>query len=161
MSIIARSIASIGVTQNPFAMASAGYLANNQNGRSGVNRMMLIQLQEESLRQDELRKKQAEKQNEKPQDQPKPEVAKVAKKVKRRAKKKSVEVEDNLPILRPLPAFTRLPDQPDYAALSVNISLQVKVLLAEYAKVAVKFNPIQHQPQHQDEEDLELLLLSL
>lgn len=157
MSIIARSIASIGVTQNPFAMASVGYLANNQTGRSGVNRMLLMQLQEESLRQDELRKQQAEKKDEKPKDQRQLKAPKVAKKAKRRTEKKPVEVEDRLPILGPLPAFTRLPDQPDYEALSVNIAQQVKVLLAGYTEIAVKFKSIQQE----EEEDLELLLLSI
>ena len=158
MSIIARSIASIGVTQNPFAMASVGYLANNQTGRSGVNRMLLMQLQEESLRQDELRKKQAEQKNEKPKDTAQPKVAKVAKKAKRRVEKKPVEVEDRLPILGPLPTFARIPDQPNYAALSVSIAQQVKVLLAEYTEIAIKFTQDDAQ---ENEEDLELLLLSI
>lgn len=158
MSIIARSIASIGVTQNPFAMTSVGYLANNQTGRSGVNRMLLMQLQEESLRQDELRKQQAEKKDEKPKDQRQLKTPKVAKKTKRRVEKKPVEVEDRLPILGPLPAFARIPDQPNYAALSVSISQQVQLLLAGYVSTAVKFAQDKTQ---EDEEDLELLLLSI
>ena len=158
MSIIARSIASIGVTQNPFAIASVGYLAKENSGRSGVNRMLLMQLQEESLRQDELRKKQAEQKNEKPKDTAQPKVAKVAKKVKRRTEKKPVEVEDRLPILGPLPTFARIPDQPNYAALSVSISQQVQLLLAGYVSTAVKFAQDKTQ---EDEEDLELLLLSI
>ena len=157
MSIIARSIASIGVTQNPFAMASVGYLANNQSGRSGVNRMLLMQLQEESLRQDELRKKAQEQKNEKPEHKTEPKVAKVTKKVKRRKEKKPVQVEETVRVFHPIPAFRRIPDQPDFAALSISISEQVKLLLTEYTEVAIKFKAIQQQ----DEEDLELLLLSL
>ena len=157
MSIIARSIASIGVTQNPFAIASVGYLAKENSGRSGVNRMLLMQLQEESLRQDELRKKQAEQKNEKPKDTAQPKVAKVAKKVKRRTEKKPVEVEASLPILGPLPTFTRIPDQPNFLSISLSIAQQVKVLLAQYTEIALKFNT----DQLQDEEDLELLLLSI
>ena len=157
MSIIARSIASIGVTQNPFAIASVGYLAKENSGRSGVNRMLLMQLQEESLRQDELRKKQAEQKNEKPKDTAQPKVAKVAKKVKRRTEKKPVEVEASLPILGPLPTFTRIPDQPNFLSISLSIAQQVKVLLAQYTEIALKFNT----DQLQEEEDLELLLLSI
>lgn len=160
MSIIARSIASIGVTQNPFAMASVGYLANNQTGRSGVNRMLLMQLQEESLRQDELRKQQAEKKDEKPKDQRQLKAPKVAKKAKRRIEKKSVEVEDRLPILGPLPAFTRLPDQPNFAALSVSIAQQVHFLLTQYKVKVLNFEQRKKQLDT-DEEDVELLLLSI
>ena len=157
MSIIARSIASIGVTQNPFAIASVGYLAKENSGRSGVNRMLLMQLQEESLRQDELRKKQAEQKNEKPKDTTQPKVAKVAKKVKRRTEKKPIEVKASLPILGPLPTFARIPDQPNFLSISLSIAQQVKVLLAQYTEIALKFNT----DQLQDEEDLELLLLSI
>jgi len=160
MSIIARSIASIGVTQNPFAMASVGYLANNQSGRSGVNRMLLMQLQEESLRQDELRKKAQEQKNEKPEDQRKPKKTKVSKKVKRRVEKKPVEIEDNIPILGPLPAFTRVPDQPNFATLSISISQQVHFLLTQYKVKVLNFE--QHKKQFDtDDEDVELLLLSI
>ena len=155
MSIIARSIASIGVTQNPFAMASAGYLANNQNGRSGVNRMMLIQLQEESLRQDELRKKQAEQKQEKPKEVPKP--TKKPKKKKKVQVAEEPEVEQEPVVFRPIPAFTRLPDEPDFGAIAVKIALQVQVLLAGYTATALKFT----EDKTQDEEDLELLLLSI
>ena len=54
MSIIANSIASIGLTKGPYAVASVGYLAR-QDAPSGMHRLMLYQLQEEHL------KKEAEK----------------------------------------------------------------------------------------------------
>ena len=160
MSIIARSIASIGVTQNPFAMASVGYLANNQSGRSGVNRMLLMQLQEESLRQDELRKKAQEQKNEKPEHKTEPKVAKVTKKVKRRKEKNPVPVEETVQVFHPIPAFRRIPGQPDFAALSISISEQVKVLLTQYKVKVLNFEQRKKQLDT-DEEDVELLLLSI
>ena len=160
MSIIARSIASIGVTQNPFAIASVGYLAKENSGRSGVNRMLLMQLQEESLRQDELRKKQAEQKNEKPKDTAQPKVAKVSKKVKRRTEKKPVEVETSLPILGPLPAFKRIPDQPNFLSISLSIAQQVHFLLTQYKVKVLNFEQ-QKKQFDSEEDDVELLLLSI
>ena len=54
MSIIANSIAAIGLTKGPYSVASVGYLAR-QDAPSGMHRLMLYQLQEEHL------KKEAEK----------------------------------------------------------------------------------------------------
>ena len=160
MSIIARSIASIGVTKSPFAISSAGYLAKENSGRSGVNRMLLMQLQEESLRQDELRKKaQAEKEN--PVSQPAEPVNKpVRQKAKKKPKKTTRVVEESRPTFTPLAPFTRLPEEPDFGAIAVKISLQVQALLANYSITAIQFKK-QLLQESEDEEDLELLLLSI
>ena len=138
---------------------SAWGTIKQDQARSGYYRLFLSQLQEESLKQDELRKKQQEE-----KDNPKPVEAKKLVKVKKSVKRvvKTVEeefedgLEDLVPPFRPLPAFTRLPDEPNYGAFTVNICQQVRVLLAEYSVVTLKFN----QSQLEDEEDLELLLIS-
>ena len=85
-------------------------------------------------------------------------MAKITKKVKRRKEKKPIPVEETVRVFHPIPAFRRIPDQPDFAALSISISEQVKLLLAGYVSTAVKFAQDKAQ---EDEEDLELLLLSI
>ena len=55
MSLIASSIASIGLTKNPYSMAAVGYLAR-QDAPSGMHRLMLYKLQEESLQQEAERR---------------------------------------------------------------------------------------------------------
>lgn len=153
MSIIADSIARIGVGYGPQAIATVGFFGRKQEARSGVNRMWLTQLQEESLRQDELQKQQ-----EKEKRAPSPKTTQVTEKPKRKVEKKSVEVEATRPVFHPLPAFTRLPDQPNYTEISISITQQVQYLIASYMPIANSFTLVYHSAN--DEEDLELLLLA-
>lgn len=149
MSIIADSIAKIGIGYGPRAISTVGLFGRKEEARSGVNRMWLIQLQEESLRQDELRKL---KENA-PQ---KPEQA--TERLKRKIEKKTVEVEEVGDVFRPLPSFSRIPDQPDYGLISISITQQVQYLIASYMPVANSFTLVYKSAN--DEEDLELLLLA-
>lgn len=147
MSIIADSIARIGIGYGPQAIATVGFFGRKQEARSGVNRMWLMQLQEESLRQDELRKLK-----ENAPQKPEPITEKP---------KKPIEVagspEPLIPF-RPLPAFTPVPLEPDYGLISISITRQVQYLIASYMPIANSFTLVYHSAN--DEEDLELLLLA-
>ncbi len=61
MSIISRSIASIGYSQGPRSVSSVGYLANQQDGRSGYWRLFFTQLQEQSEQPKQAKVKLKEK----------------------------------------------------------------------------------------------------
>lgn len=161
MSIIARSISSIGLTQDVGAISSTGYMVRNQSARSGVNRLMLAQLQEESLRQDELRKKQQE-------EAANPKKAEVVepKKVQKKAKKKpvklveredgTVEEPEVLPLyLRPVPSYAPIVEKPNYTSAILSITSQLEFYVFAHGTLSVT-----RLKTELHEEELELLLLA-
>lgn len=150
MSIISRSIANIGFGYGQRAVSTVGFFGQ-QDGRSGVNRLLLMQLQEESLRQDEERKKAKE--------QPKEPPKKVVK-TKPVIKKSEVLLEepDEVPPFRPLPLPTPLPPERNYLVEAMYITMHIRELVASYKPIKVSV-AVQSTAAN-DEEDIELLLLA-
>lgn len=157
MSIIARSIASIGYSQGPRSVSSVGYLANQQDGRSGYWRLFFTQMQEEAL-------KKSEEKSEVKKSYPKvvesaDGTAIVKTKVKpKKIKTPRVETESvQAPLITPLPPFKRSDVQPDYGLVCVDITRQIELLIYQHSQIAVQYFATVNAAN--DESDIELLLL--
>ncbi len=152
MSIISRSIASIGYSQGPRSVSSVGYLANQQDGKSGYWRLFYYQMQEAELNKskekpvEQKSKIVVKKKLNKSKDQHKP----VEKRVEQE------EPEDFYPPFKPLEPFKRLEDQPNYFVQSWLVIQEIQSWVFSYSQNTLKFNEIQAA---NDEEAVELLLL--
>jgi hypothetical protein len=152
VSIISRSIASIGYSQGPRSVSSIGYLANQQDGKSGYWRLFYYQMQEAELN----------KSKEKPVEQ-KPKIVVKKKVTKSKDQHKPVEKrvepeepEDFYPPFKPIEPFKRLEDQPNYFVQSWLVVQEIQSWVFSYSQNTLKFNEIQAA---NDEEAVELLLL--
>ena len=128
MSIIADSIASIGLTKGPFSMAAAGYLAR-QDAPSGMHRLMLYKLQEEHLQKEAEKKviSQAAKE--------------VAEKVAAVKPKKKQKLEPLVPLEKyEKPRFKRRHIQPQSTGIDEEVAANLKIWSAEIDSWLIRFS---------------------
>jgi hypothetical protein len=112
-------------------------------------------MQEESLKQDELRKKREA-------EPTKPKKPKLVKPVAVRTAVEETEPEYEVLPYRPLPMFTPVKDTQNLAHTVFDISCQIQFLVAQYSLHAIKFKQaaVILQLQDNDEDEVELLLLT-
>lgn len=160
MSIIARSISSIGYSQGPRSVSSVGYLANQQDGRSGYWRLFYTQLQEQSLAKVE---KPAEKPvvypavKELPGGAAEVEIPQEKSKKPKVAVEKPLEPEEPPRQYTPVPPYKKAEEVPNYGQMSWILSMQIQSLVFSYTRNQVKFNL--DTDAANDESDVEFLLL--
>lgn len=159
MSIISDSIAKIGVSYGPSAMASTGlFNSPKPEGRSGYWRLFYIQLQEEALK--------PKVQPVKTENPPKLQVVEnadgsasvVYPEIKSKSKpKRAAEVKrEDIPRLPPVPVQKEPDVVTHYLEESWKITLEIRSMYSSFQQSMIKYS---HARSNEDEEDIEFLLL--